>query len=136
MSQLREKVKDRKEEYSALWWMNCSQLIEYDETMANKEEELQALRDRVTTLERAHADKPPPTPRSVSMTVSGEAAEPVLDPGRSPSGSPSPAIGGHAHTASIPRTRVKLSSVSSPLPAIGGHACTPASLELSSSAAQ
>ena len=58
VSQLKEKVKDRKEQYGALWRMNCSQLIEYDETMANKEEELQALRDRVTTLERAHADKP------------------------------------------------------------------------------
>ena len=54
VSKLKDKIREGKERYSTLWRMNCSQLIEYDEAMANKEEELRALKERVAMLESAH----------------------------------------------------------------------------------
>lgn len=93
--------------------MNCSQLIEYDEAMADKKEELQALRDRVEILASTHTERPPrerlqpTTPGFWGGAVGEEAVEPVSHPGRSLGGSPSLATGGRTHTISGPKALIE-----------------------------
>ena len=96
VSRLNDKVKEEKDKYMALWRMNCEQLSEYDEAMASRDEELQALRGRVEMLEAYPRSGTPPRPVHDGSTgmhisdatghagrgVAGVAVVPVSDPGR------------------------------------------------------
>ena len=80
----------------ALWRKNCEQLSEYDEAMAFRDKELQALRGRVEMLEAYPRSGTPPRPVHEGSTgmhisdatghagrgVAGVAVVPVSDPGR------------------------------------------------------
>ena len=72
VSELEEKVKRGKEEYSALWRMNCERLVEHDQMISTKDEEINRLKARVRELELkppVHVARSPiPTP-STSLHV-------------------------------------------------------------------
>ena len=51
VGQLNEKVKREKDKYKDLWRLNCEQLREYDDAIAEKEEEIERLRRQVAVLE-------------------------------------------------------------------------------------
>lgn len=57
---LNDKVKEGREKYAALWHINCEQLSEYDEGIAPKDEENQALRARVESMESPSEHELPP----------------------------------------------------------------------------
>ena len=97
VSRLNDRVREEKERYCTLWRLNCTQLVEYDEALARKDEQNCMLRERLDTLEARmrsvvlpeHADSARVT-TSVSLTErvgvgeSGGAVVPVSDPGRDP----------------------------------------------------
>ena len=99
VSRLNTKVKEEKNKYMALWHMNYEQLLEQDEAMASRDEELQALRGRDEMLEAHPRSETPPRPVHEGSTgmhisdatgyagrsVAGVAVVPVSDPGRDPS---------------------------------------------------
>ena len=127
VSRLKERVKGEKEKYHTLWRLNCTQLIEYDEALAKKDEENQLLQEQVHALEdaaRVMASRgstsrgsaasctsrfdriaPPPTEHE-GGSESGEAVVPVPNPGRGPTHFPD---GKGKGTCPTPREKLVLS---------------------------
>ena len=70
VSQLKEKVRSEKERCSALWWINCERLIEYDESLAERDEEIASLKARTAELE---ATPPVPSPPLSETGKTGKA---------------------------------------------------------------
>ena len=53
-------MSEGKERYHILWLLNCTQLLEYDEALAKKDEENHALRERVLKPTRNQGAKHSP----------------------------------------------------------------------------
>ena len=85
VSQLNDRLRKEKEIYTLLWCLNNEHLIEYDETITIKEEEIRVLKSHVLSLEAASDSVceggPTPTRRGSGR---GEAVVSVSDPGRCP----------------------------------------------------
>lgn len=102
VSQLEGRVTEERERYKALWHLNCTQLAEYDEMIACKEEEIQTLKEKINGLE-AHLGNPllletghggyvnMSAPSHTECTMRGvtrEAVVPVSHPGCGPAHTP------------------------------------------------
>ena len=123
VSRLSERVKEEKERYHTLWRLNCSQLMEFDEALAKKEDENSVLRDRLRSLESKMRNIVLPTRVGGGIagshidsdtTLGGEsggAVVPVSDPGRDPACPPSSGKGDGIHPS---RKRGDTLSIGSP----------------------
>ena len=106
-------MKEEKERYHTFWPLNCSQLMEFDEALAKKEEENSVLRDRLRSLESKMPSVVLPTRVGWGIagshidsdtTIGGEsggAVVPVSDSGFNPACPPSSGKGDGIHSSRI-----------------------------------